>query len=504
MTRVLGKLVAAGAVIALLVAMPSSAAEVTNEYPSGTLDLVVPDKPATGVVFLETDIDVPDAGQVADVDVSLIVEEPADGNLADLDLVLRHGTTEIDLASDNGGLGTDYGTGTCETGTFATFDDEAATGIAAASTPYEGSFKPEQPLSAFDGSDAAGAWTLRITDDLTGGGLATLVCWKLAITFAEADLVVTLTDSPDPVSPNGSVTYAMTVQNKGPSTSKDTVLTLTLPAGAVVDSASASQGDCTGAGPVTCALGDLESGATADATVVATLAAAGTATATATAAGSASDPVEGDNTASASTLVEEGAVEGSETVTVTRAGTGTGSVTSSPGGISCGSDCVGGFAPGTEVTLTATPASGSTFGGWGGACEGQTGECVLTAGGALEVTATFTKTPTSSGGTGGTKNQGAVRQFYRCTIVGTNGDDVLRGTPKRDVICGLRGNDKIYGRAGNDVLIGGPGRDVLYGGKGRDVFFTKDRARDRVFGGPGYDRIRMDFRDRLRSIEDSV
>jgi Divergent InlB B-repeat domain len=78
-----------------------------------------------------------------------------------------------------------------------------------------------------------------------------------------------------------------------------------------------------------------------------------------------------------------------DTLTVTEAGTGTGSVTSAPAGITCPSTCSAGFASGTEITLTATPASGSTFTGWGGAtCEG-TGTCTLTISAATSVTANF-------------------------------------------------------------------------------------------------------------------
>lgn len=75
-------------------------------------------------------------------------------------------------------------------------------------------------------------------------------------------------------------------------------------------------------------------------------------------------------------------------VAVTRAGTGTGAVTSSPAGISCGADCAESYAEGTTVTLTAAAATGSTFAGWSGACTG-TGTCTLTMSAARAVTATF-------------------------------------------------------------------------------------------------------------------
>lgn len=57
-------------------------------------------------------------------------------------------------------------------------------------------------------------------------------------------------------------------------------------------------------------------------------------------------------------------------LSVTKTGSGSGTVTSSPVGISCGSACSVSYASGTVVTLTANPTSGSTFSGWGGACSG--------------------------------------------------------------------------------------------------------------------------------------
>ncbi|HEY5810060.1 MAG TPA: GDSL-type esterase/lipase family protein [Povalibacter sp.] len=84
-------------------------------------------------------------------------------------------------------------------------------------------------------------------------------------------------------------------------------------------------------------------------------------------------------------------------LTVTKTGTGAGTVTSSPSGINCGTTCSASFGGNAAVTLTATPASGSTFAGWSGACSG-TSSCTLSMSQARSVTATFN----TSGGTGGT------------------------------------------------------------------------------------------------------
>lgn len=77
------------------------------------------------------------------------------------------------------------------------------------------------------------------------------------------------------------------------------------------------------------------------------------------------------------------------TLGITRTGGGSGTVTSAPAGISCGTSCGAAFSSNTSVTLTATPSTGSEFAGWSGACSGTAPSCVVTMVGAKSVTATF-------------------------------------------------------------------------------------------------------------------
>ncbi len=68
---------------------------------------------------------------------------------------------------------------------------------------------------------------------------------------------------------------------------------------------------------------------------------------------------------------------------------GSGSVTSSPAGISCGPVCTASFVDGTSVSLSAVPAAGWSFAGWSGACVG-TSTCTVAMTAARSVTAAFT------------------------------------------------------------------------------------------------------------------
>ena len=77
----------------------------------------------------------------------------------------------------------------------------------------------------------------------------------------------------------------------------------------------------------------------------------------------------------------------------------------------------------------------------------------------------------------------------QATIVGSDENDVLHGTPGRDVIWGGNGDDVIYGSLGNDLICGGPGSDLIHGGRGNDTVDGGAGSDDQVNGDLGDDKV---------------
>jgi uncharacterized repeat protein (TIGR01451 family) len=150
---------------------------------------------------------------------------------------------------------------------------------------------------------------------------------------------------------------------------------------------------------------------------------------------------------------------------------------------------------GTVVLTDKLPSAFVLRATTGGSCSVQTGTLTCTISSlapgqrmTIEVSGAFTKhgritntaTVTASGDSNHANDTAGVTVTVKgssCTIVGTFGDDDLRGTRHHDVICGLAGDDHIDGGGADDVLYGNEGDDVLLGGD----------AADKIDGGPGND-----------------
>jgi Ca2+-binding RTX toxin-like protein len=232
-------------------------------------------------------------------------------------------------------------------------------------------------------------------------------------------------------------------------------------------------------------------------------------------------------------------------LTVALGGTGSGTITGS--GINCPGTCSKSYADGAQVTLTATPAAGSIFTGWGGDCAG-TGPCTTTMSAARSVTANFAADadgdgiPDSSDACPNQSDLSAPRNprtgcpaaavadadgdgipdaSDACPIVSdlgaprsprngcpatqpTNGNDTLTGDAGPNVICGLLGNDTLNGLGGNDTLwgdacnakakpifaaaAGAGGNDTLNGGDGNDSLYGAG-GNDTLNGDKGNDKL---------------
>ena len=119
-----------------------------------------------------------------------------------------------------------------------------------------------------------------------------------------ADLAVTKSDSPDPVSRGSQLTYTVSVMNNGPSQATNVTLTDVLPVDVRFVSVISSAGSCTASGgTVNCALGNLANAASVTVTIVVTPRRTGTLTNTAQVSSASPDLNPANNTDTETTTV---------------------------------------------------------------------------------------------------------------------------------------------------------------------------------------------------------
>lgn len=114
---------------------------------------------------------------LADLNMRLTVLHTFDSDLL-IQLISPTGTT-VTLSNNRGGGGDNF--------TNTLFDDEALAAIAAGNAPFNGSYRPDSLLSAFDGQDAYGTWTLRITDEAERDS-GWITAWSLNMTAAASNV----------------------------------------------------------------------------------------------------------------------------------------------------------------------------------------------------------------------------------------------------------------------------------------------------------------------------
>ena len=134
---------------------------------------------------LSSTITVPDSMEIGDVDLGLVVTHTWTG---DLIVTLEHGGTTVEVINRPGEpvLGT---FGCPEDNWDVVLDDEGAGGAmedqCVPNLTSPPSYTPNNLLGAFDGMDAAGDWTLTISDNAELD-FGTLNSWELSITGGES------------------------------------------------------------------------------------------------------------------------------------------------------------------------------------------------------------------------------------------------------------------------------------------------------------------------------
>jgi uncharacterized repeat protein (TIGR01451 family) len=292
--------------LAAVLAVPYQvqAAPVVTTISSG--DLATPIEDATWIVvgsllapgLTFVDMTAPDVGTVVDVNVRL---RASHSYVGDLGVFLGGpGDTSITLVTPLGDdSGDNFGTGSTScSGSPTILDDAASAPIASARAPFAGPFRPEEPLSAFNGKPVGGVWQLSFFD-LFPGDSGSLHCWELEITYEPppTDLALRGADTPDPVKAGKRLRYTLTARNNGPAAATGVTVLDTLPAGARFVSARTAQGSCSRAArKLTCDIGDLAADASVTVTVIVTAPPRpGRLTSTASVRGAEEDPNAGNN-----------------------------------------------------------------------------------------------------------------------------------------------------------------------------------------------------------------
>jgi uncharacterized repeat protein (TIGR01451 family) len=150
-------------------------------------------------------------------------------------------------------------------------------------------------------TDTASASATNVIPGLTSNTASATV---LIASASSADMAITKTGTPNPVTQQTTLTYMLAVKNNGPATTTNVTVQDVLPSTVLYSGSTSTQGTCSEAGgTVSCLLGTMANGATATIFIVVFPQQAGSITNTATVTADQSDPNPANNTASQTELV---------------------------------------------------------------------------------------------------------------------------------------------------------------------------------------------------------
>jgi uncharacterized repeat protein (TIGR01451 family) len=261
------------------------------------------------------------------------------------------------------------------------------------------------------------------------GALALVLSGTASAAVGPTDLVLTKTDSPDPVVQGNNLTYTIQVRNDGANDASAVVVTDTLHKDVDYVSSSTTAGTCNqAAGTVTCNLGQVNTAVTVTVTIVVKTKKSGSISNTASVA-SIDDTNNANNQDTEATLVNKKGATGKKPKP------------------SCATPTISGTAGNDTLVGTSGADVIRAFGG----------NDVVFGNGGKDLICADLGADRVIGGPGGD------------TVIGGGGPDRLFGGDGGDVLKGKAGKDRLRGQAGNDGLYGGRGRDSCKGGAGRDL-----------------------------------
>ena len=139
-------------------------------------------------------------------------------------------------------------------------------------------------------------------------------------------------------------------------------------------------------------------------------------------------------------------IGGPSTLTILKSGSGNGIVTSLPEGIYCGEMCRAEFTIDTDVTLTATASSNTTFNGWGGDCAGTDDIITVTMDSGKNCYASFDSIYVDTGST----PPGSYTTNYNCFIATAAYGSYL--DPHVEALRGFRDEYLLTNAAGRNFV----------------------------------------------------
>jgi subtilisin-like proprotein convertase family protein len=142
----------------------------------GAFNYSGPSMPINDSTTTSRSLNVPDSFEIADVEVTF---EASHSYVGDLIFRISHNGTVVTLVDRPGTTGSGFGSSSDISGVY-TFSDEGSVAWENLNDFPSGVYLPVQPLSAFDGGDAQGQWTLTVIDN-AGSDIGEVSAWSIRL-----------------------------------------------------------------------------------------------------------------------------------------------------------------------------------------------------------------------------------------------------------------------------------------------------------------------------------